>query len=204
MNASLARRATLAIAGAACACARADYTGDGTLERVESRSFLCSDRYFVQLGSLDLSRRAASSYRLAGLPDTEFTLGIVIAQPKTSGDSVPIDAVRASVRMELRDERGRSVVLTDGRLSDWTWSTDFKRPTNAFVYRRGEARERDLGNGTTTSERIGVNTDSGWGTSFTPRTGGHYRLEVVVEEGDAAATQYDVSLRADGGYGCEL
>ena len=56
----------------------------------------------------------------------------------------------------------------------------------------------------TTSERTGVNPDSGWGTSFKPRAEGHYRLDVAVEEGDIGATQYDVSLRADGGYGCEL
>jgi hypothetical protein len=204
MNALPARGMTVAIASAVCACARTEYTGDGTFERVEKPSLLCSERYYVQLGSLDLSRPAVSSYQLAGLPDTEFTLGIVIAQPKTSGDSVPIGAVHARVRMDLRDERNRSVVLTDGKLADWTWSSDLKRWTNAFVYQRGEARERDLGNGTTRSQRIGVNADSGWGSSFTPRSDGHYRLEVAVEEGDIGATQYDVSLRADGGYGCEL
>jgi hypothetical protein len=204
MNAALARCATIAIASAACACAGTEYTGDGTFERVEKSSFLCSERYFVLLGSLDLSRPALSSYQLAGLPETEFTLGIVIAHPKTSGDSVPIGALHARIRVDLRDEENRRVILTDGRLSDWTWSSDLKRWTNAFVYRRGEERQRDLGNGSTTSQRIGVNADSGWGTSFKPRSRGHYRLEVAVKEGDAGATQYDVSLRADGGYGCEL
>lgn len=204
MNALLFRCAAVAMVGAACACSRTEYTGDGAFEHPEKPSFLCDDRYFVQLGSLDLSRSTMTSYRLAGLPEAEFTLGIVIAQPKGSGDSVPAGVVHSRVRMELRDERDRVVVMADGPLSSWTWSTDLKRSTNAFVYRRGEARERDLGKGTTTSDRVGVHADSGWGTSFTPRSDGRYRLEVAVEEGDAAVTQYDASLRADGGYGCEL
>ena len=204
MNASLPRCVALALAGAACACSPTEYAGDGTFEHPERPSFLCGDRYFLHLGALDLSRSTTTYYRLAGLPETEFTLGIVIAQPQGSGNSVPMGVVDSRVRIQLRDERDRVVVMADGSLSGWTWSTDIKRPTNAFVYRRGEAHQRDLGGGTTMSDRIGVNADSGWGTSFTARSEGRYRLEVAVERGDAAVAQYDVSLRADGGYGCEL
>jgi hypothetical protein len=185
-------------------CGQTQYAGDGRLEKIPRPQWLCTDRYIVHLGSVDLSEPTIKVYTLAGLPSTEFVVGFDVAAVERNRDVSAAKPVHSVVRVMLTNERGETVVSTGGLLSDWTWSSASNALRDSFVYQRGEQSEHPIGNDTVEVRREKVAPDEGWGSYFTPRTKGKYILRVAVQRGEPDAKHYSVSVNVEGGEGCEL
>lgn len=80
----------------------------------------------------------------------------------------------ARVSMQLHNERGEMVFRHSRRLSEWNWLRDLAAID-------GSTTEVPIGGGSVRIELLGVGTDGGWGTHFTPRFSGTYTLTIVVE-----------------------
>jgi len=174
------------------ACQQSSYTGDGTL--TEDR--LSPSRQFVlDLGSIDLSKPSSTTYRVAGLPNTAFTLGLeIVPRPPRRGRSLyGVRPISVTVRVTLVDEHGRLVIDESGPLSDWVWSAS-PHESSAFVYRQGASRDLPAA-GVVTSERIGERSDHGRGSGFIPRSDGEYTLRLDVLGTDPVAAEYSVAIK---------
>ena len=190
-----------AVIGALClvgGCEQSRYQGDGTLS--DAGPFAANDRYVLDLGPFDMSRPNQKSYEMSGLPETEFTVGIDVTSvgPRQTPiyDEKPLSV---SVTLRLTNERGETVISQTKRLNTWTWSGAIGRSEKSFVYLRGEAREIALGGGTTTYKNIGVAADGGWGTYFTPRSNGRYRLYVATLTTEPNASSFNARILAESG-----
>jgi hypothetical protein len=183
----------------ASGCVRVNYRGDGVLTRQEAPAWFRQDRFSIDPGPVDFTRKVHVTRWLAGLPIEEYAAGFVIhSREARSGlrDSARAERKpRPSVVLVVLDEHGRSVLDRRGNLSDWIWSGAPSRPDDAFVYARGAHVEVSDGRGTVRVERQVTGAHSGWGTYFTPRRGAHYLLKLDIEDPDPDAGAYDVALR---------
>jgi len=174
------------------------YTGDGELR--DSGPLASHNRYVVRLGSLDLSKTEEKIYHLANLPEANFTVGFdIVARDHNVlplWESKPLISL---VRLEMTNERDEIVFSTLGPLSVWTWAGRSGEPQWSFVYRVGASREVSISPGVWTYEPLGVLADEGWGTYFTPRSKGKYKLRVSVVEPDVLGSRYQVLVQAQGG-----
>ena len=174
------------------ACHEARYSGDGKL--IDDR-FSSSQRFLLTLSAVDMSRPGVQTFRLVDLPTRAFTLGFQVSGPRPSSeplyDSRPLSPV---VRMTLTDERGRVAIDQSAPLSDWVWSGS-PHESMSFVYLQGLSRDIPVSEGVVSPQPIGVKSDAGWGTYFTPRSEGSYMLRVEIVEGDPRAKNYAVELK---------
>jgi len=174
------------------ACHEARYSGDGKL--TDDR-FSPSQRFLLALGRIDMSRAGVRTFRLADLPTRDFAIGIQVSGPRPANeplyDSRPISPV---VRITLTDETGRIVIDESRALNEWVWSGSPHESTS-FVYLQGLSRDVPISNGVVSPQLIGVKSDAGWGTSFTPRHDGSYLLRVEILDGDQRAQKYAIELR---------
>ena len=169
--------ALIAVTVVACDGA-ASYRGDGKL--IDNGFAAASERYVLDLGPVDLGKQLLTTYKLSGLPNEEFTVGIRTQSTKTPDGKSLFDAkpLRAKVRLELTSEKSGKVFEIADDLPSWTWSE--VRDLHIFLYGRGDKRQPTS-------------------TSFTPRPGESYRLAFEILSPDPAATQYRFSLLAVGG-----
>ena len=156
-----------------------DYKGDGVI--VDRGVSAAVDRYIVTFGEIQLGKEGKYEFRASGLPPIEMVVGLTITFGSPVSDAAHDKPLTAFVGMELIDTRGRIVIKEEASLDEWVWSggDDSKE---CFLYRRG--KEREIRNGITSHyEWIGLKADSGWGTYFTPRRGGSYKLSLKVIPG---------------------
>ncbi len=177
-------------------CTQLFYHGDGTLSQD-----LATFRYVLDLGPFDLSRAGQKTYEISGLPETEFTIGVQVTCIGSCAlplwETKPLDV---NVELRLTNEHGETVVAVAKQLSSWTWSGSGNEPQKAFLYLPGEQRKiPSLGDGQITDPLIRFAADGGWGTYFTPRWNGLYRLRVATQSGDAQAANFLVRIQAEGG-----
>jgi hypothetical protein len=174
------------------ACHESRYVGDGQLT---DDFFSPSQRFALILGRIDLTRPEVVTFRLARLPEKQFTLGFDVSGPRPTGDplydSRPISAV---VRFTVTDERGRQIIDETAPMNEWVWSGS-PHENRSFVYRQGLSRDVPLGDGFVRPEAVGEKADAGWGTYFTPRANGRYMLRIQILKSDSAAGDYDVTVK---------
>jgi hypothetical protein len=154
------------------ACYRtSSYVGDGHL--IDNGWRLKGGRYAVDLGPIDVGRTGTYVYKLKGLPDAEFVIGIEIA------DRDLIANHKTKVRVALEQAGGQTVVAESGSLEEWVRSHGLN-DTKSFLYRRGEGEDIALADGGTKGQRVGVRTSGGWGSYFTAKESLSYDLTFQV------------------------
>jgi hypothetical protein len=174
----IARRGLAALAMAALLVARTTLAHEGDGAFADNGAGVPHSRYVLDLGPVDLGAPGKREYRFTRLPAAEFTVGLRLPASARAGGRPP----EASVRLALENEKGELVFHAEGRLADWLWS---EAGDNWFVYQRGQQTYVAVAPRVTRPKRVGERADGGWGTTFTPRTAGHYRLAIDVAPASA-------------------
>jgi hypothetical protein len=152
-------------------CPVTKYSGDGVL--LDSGAAVASDRYVLDLGVVDLTRRDKKTFRIAGLPKSSFVVGLEInaaADQSALKDRSP----NATVSISLLAD-GKVGFSRTAPLRSWTWSVP-AGAQRAFVYGREEPA-----------------------TYFDARSTAEYTLTVEVVEPDQSGSQYAAKLLAKSG-----
>ena len=174
------RIAALAAVTVICGCDGLVYNGDG---KFTDRGILeAHDRYFLDLGPVDLTTPGRREYKLSGLPNKQFALGLfTTATTSPSGANLATaKPFNAKVKVHLQDENSKNVFEISDDLRNWTWSE--ARETYTFLYYEGP-----------------VKTGSDRGTVFSARRSSNYRLAIETVAADPAASRYGLRLVAKGG-----
>ena len=177
---------------ATVAAATEAYRGDGTF--IDNGAFEAHYRYVLDLGAIDLTKIEQRTFRLASLPEREFTIGLDVTS--TNDSPIRIASVSTKVRLRLENDRKEVVFDVQAPLSQWVLSARVGEDRKGFLYLRGVEEQRPLRDGVTQLERKAVGPDGGWGTYFTPRSSGTYQL--VFESEKPITEQYTVHLVALG------
>jgi len=178
------------------------YKGDGRF--TDNGYTTAHDRYILDLGEIDLASKRKYAYTMSRLPSTEMTVGFYIEgfknHQRQSGTPYPANPNNALVRLLLTNDKGNLVINETANLSQWVWS-DSPIDNNAFVYLRGVDVKRSLSKGSdlVTYDRVGIKTDDGWGTYFTPSMWTTYYLTIEIIEPTKNAIDYKASVRLIGG-----
>jgi hypothetical protein len=175
----IARRGLAALAMAALLAAGAPFAHEGDGAFADNGAAAAHSRYVLDLGAVDLGAPGKREFRFARLPAAEFTVGLRLPASARAGGQAP----EASVRLALENERGELVFHAEGRLADWLWS---EAGDDWFVYQRGLQTYVPAAPRAMRPKRVGERADSGWGTFFTPRTAGSYRLALEIAPARAA------------------
>lgn len=154
--------------------ASSSYHGDGTFS--DKGPGAANERYAVDLGVADLSRPSHLSFKLAGLPPVEFTLGLRPVNVSNGCDASALKAVMVHARIQGQD--GGAIVDEQSPLGTWTASSD-------LLYMRGTERQQPESDGAVKLVRQGVRGSGGWGTYFTPASAATYlaSLDVIDARG---------------------
>lgn len=115
------------------ACAKQiAYSGDGRL--IDNGLTAADHRYVVEVGSVDIARKGAITFKMAGLPRTYFVVGLQVPDglDRGSGGGAPTPA---DVSIEVIQENYGMVALITAPLRDWTWPNP-KTGDPRFVYLR--------------------------------------------------------------------
>jgi hypothetical protein len=161
------------------------YRGDGKLIGGEWRLFGLMRSYDLDLGSVDLTSMGSYSYRMANLPEAQFTVGIEVIEANPNNMSSKQPSHPCVLYLALDDEKGNSVIREQESLDSWTWSYSGNE-TTSYYYRRGSGIEIPLGNGTTQGQRIGVKASNGWGSYFDADESTTYHLTFRVLSPDTS------------------
>ncbi len=95
------------------------YSGDGRL--VDNGYSSAIDRYVLNLGQVDFTRRGRTTYRMKNLPGVDFVVGIEIATGPESRIVVEERLVNPVLSLEL-SQGGAVLFSKKSALSTWTWS----------------------------------------------------------------------------------
>jgi len=177
------------------ACVTSDYQGDGKL--VNHGPFAAKDRYVLDLGPVDLARTGKYIYTMGNLPGDRFAIGleIVEAEPNRSTGNRPPHSGR--IRLLLETSNHEIVVSEDSDLKSWIWSFG-RGDLKSFLYRTGEEYWVSSKDGTSHTVHVGVRTDEGWGTFFSPRPDIKYQLTLEVLEAHAQPRPTRLLLKGGG------
>jgi len=166
------------------------YGGDGKL--TDNGLFAATDRYVLDLGPIN---DTDSEFIISDLPSVEFTIGL--SMPGNSKKCLPEEKqFNPIVKLSLETSDNVEVITEQAMLTDWIWS-EKGLCQGAFIYRRGESKERKLSSGGFTYERVNFKSSNGWGTYFIPKNGKSYRLKLSLSE--APSNEFNLSLIAKTG-----
>ena len=172
------------------------YFGDG---RLIDRGYFSTPQYELDLGPVDLTRVSTYTYRLVGLPEVRMTIGFEIIETKPNSSIGQRPSHPSVVRLEVKNSDNGTAVSEYGSLDSWVWSYGEHDPVS-FLYRRGEEKEIRLENGMTHYQWVGVKTDGGWGTYFTPTRMTTYTLTLNVVEAQQPPQRPTRLLLRGGGW----
>lgn len=147
------------------------HEGDGAF--ADNGAAAPHSRYVLDFGPVDLGATDKREFRFARLPAAEFIVGLRLPANARTGGRPP----EASVRLVMENEKGELVFHAEGRLADWLWS---EAGEEWFVYQRGLQTYVPVAPRAMRPKRVGERADGGWGTHFTPRATGGYRLALEV------------------------
>jgi len=153
-----------------------NYHGDGTF--TDAGPTTAHERYVVDLGRIDLGSPSHHSFKLIGLPATEFTMGLRQVNVSAGCDASAVSSVR--VRLDVKTDNGSVVIAEEGPLNEWVTSP-------SLIYRRGAESKQPKAGGAFELVPTGVRASGGWGTYLTPQTSTMYlaNLEVLDPHGTA-------------------
>lgn len=170
---------TLAI-GLTLGCSNMAFSaGDGQVR--DRGPFAATDRFVVELGTIDLREAGPYHYELRNLPQAELTLGFSISF-KEAQETIALIHRRpivALVEVELLRSDGERIIYERGSLGALTWSASGTTTRSAFIY--GESH-----GGT-------------HGTTFAAQPDQQYTLSIRVLEPDTSAAEYQAMIEAKGG-----
>lgn len=98
------------------------YQGDGQM--VDKGKSAAADRFILNLGEIDFSKKKTYSYTLGNLPEVSLGAAFEIRDlpPLHPGDdTVKKDFNRASVHLLLKTVEGETIFEETAPLSEWTW-----------------------------------------------------------------------------------
>jgi hypothetical protein len=125
---------------------------------------------------------------MSGLPREEFTIGLEIhASAEPAEPMYEAHPLNSTLRLEVVDERGESIISEAAPLRDWTWSGTVGVKSRSFVYLRGDIA------------RMAGESEAGRRSYFTARPEGRYSVRFTVLEPDPNAAGYTVTAQASGG-----
>jgi hypothetical protein len=162
------------------------YSGDGTY-----RTGVNGAAFQVEFAPVDLSRVGRYTFHFTRLaPPQGYVVGLRVydetsaarARDDSASNLEPGVRPRALVAMSLQNERGQVVFRHQRRLDDWDWLRNIATIS-------GKSVEVLIGGGSVRIENQNVEPDGGWGTHFTPRWSGRYRLTIEVLQPDPAASR---------------
>ena len=156
-----------------CSYRVSEYSGDGYL--IDNGRGAATDRYVLNLGPVDLTRRGTTSFRMAGLPDANFVVGMEIRAASEDSTAIERQPVKATVSLKVSDSTGTVLFAKTAALNEWTWSVP-RDGDWAFVYGRGEP-----------------------GTYFTARPKTEYTLTLSVLDPEPGPPKYTTVLLAKSG-----
>ena len=182
-HARIARVLILATSFLLAACEH--YRGNGIL--TDAGVGTAGFRYVVDLGAVSLSNPNRRSFKMVGLPATEFTIGLRPVNVSTGCDASSLYSTR--VRLNIQADDGSVVVAEEGPLSTWITSSN-------LVYKRGTEREEPKAGGVFELIRSGVRASGGWGTYFTPQTSVTYvaKFDVLETHGTTGCDSHLILL----------
>lgn len=149
-----------------------NYTGDGQL--IDNGARAATDRYVLDLGSVDLTHRGTRTFRIANLPEVNFVVGFEIVAPDNN-NLIERKAASPTVSIELASPDGKILFAKKAPLDAWTWAVRAGE-NRAFVYGREEPA-----------------------TYFDAAPKTEYTLTLTVFEPDQKQSKYMVSLMAKSG-----
>ncbi len=150
-----------------------EYSGDGHL--VDNGVRAATDRYVLNLGSIDLNQRGTKTYRIANLPEINFLVGIEISVAPEDRATIEKRAVSPDILLELSSLGGEFIFTKKSKLDTWTWSVPINE-SRAFIYGRGEP-----------------------GTYFQSLSQTQYTLTLTVLEPDPSQSKYTALLMVKSG-----
>jgi hypothetical protein len=89
--------------------------------------------YVVELGTLDLSKPASTTYRFTGLPQGHYVVGLQIPYPANKGGAQDSSLVGDVALQLMRVGQGQVLIIT-GPLRSLNWSPG-ATPDSSFVFR---------------------------------------------------------------------
>ena len=147
------------------------YAGDGRL--IDNGASAATDRYVLNLGSIDLTQRGTKTFQIANLPEANFVAGLEIVAP--DNNIIERRAANPTVAIELTSLDGKVLFARQAPLDAWTWAVRVGEH-RAFVYGRDEPR-----------------------TYFDVTPKAEYRLTIKVIEPERSWSKYTASLIAKSG-----
>jgi hypothetical protein len=179
--------ALIALMGGIAACA--SYSGDGTFS--DRGIGALYERYSLDLGPVQLGVPWRREYAMSNLPNGEFTVGLRLS-PSDADKAV----AQAVVRLLLTNEKGEVVFQVNRPLSNWVRGGSLSDGA-PFLYIRGVNNEIPIAGGGVRLEPI-AGPDGGWGTYFSPRPNGSYRLVYETIKPERSQSNITATLVAVG------
>lgn len=112
-----------------------NYMGDGQL--IDNGRDAATDRYVLDLGTIDFNNTGKYVFKIKGLPKEEFVIGFKLE----SEQAIDIDSTlpnNAEISVSLSEASGKIIFEVSSKLDDLVWSTNVLEPNNAFIYKRGD------------------------------------------------------------------
>jgi hypothetical protein len=181
-----ALRITLCIVAGIAGCTT--YKGDGSF--TDHRTLIA--RYVLDLGHVDLDKPWRQEYSMTGLPSGQYTVGLLVVSPPL----VEKPDIQGKVRLALTNEKGERVFEVEEELSRWVWGGGLALGA-PFLFVRGVNNEIPIAGGGVRLEPI-TRADGGWGTYFSPRRDGQYRLVYETVVPVSGVPNLTVRLAAEG------
>jgi hypothetical protein len=153
--------------------ASSTYSGDGRL--IDNGITAANDRFVVELGYVDLTRPGSKTFRIAGLPKTNFVVGIQVPIAVLHGMDAPAE-ITSDVSFELVGPVDKRIFSAAGPLRSWTWSGPI-HGSSSFVYHRAPSE-----------------------SYFDAAPAEEYQLHVIVRTPDPTMTTKALVLLKSGGW----
>ena len=149
------------------------YTGDGRL--IDNGSSVATDRYVLNLGTVDLTQTGKTPFQIANLPAANFVVGLEITVTPENSSVIEKKGTNPVIALELSDREGNILIKRKAPLDLWTWAVRGSEH-RAFVYGREEP-----------------------GTYFDAVPKMTYTLTLSVLESDRSQSKYSALLIAKSG-----
>lgn len=153
-----------------------DYSGVGKL--TDNGPSAATDRYILDLGTVDLSKIGTTTYRIANLPAANFVAGIDFSVESINQEIISNNNLNTSVSISLADSNGEEIFNKNGRLANWSWARKRIEPTKAFIYGSGSGLEQ---------------------TYFDPKPHAEYVLKFTVLKIDSTHIKHEATLKLKSG-----
>lgn len=143
------------------------YSGDGRL--TDNGPGAATDRYVLDLGTVNLDKQNTQIYHIKDLPVENFVICIQINAPPENRILIDKQAINSIMFIELIGPNHESLISVQAPLNTWTWSSDDSN--TAYIYRRNKPD-----------------------TYFTPIKNGQYKLKVEIVQPDSSTLKYVARL----------